>query len=422
MTSANCTNATHIMCVHMRRTIMRTKFIAVVAALGIASSLSACGSSDSSSSGSGPILLGAPTDESGDYALIGTIWKQGQNAAVSYINSNGGVLGRKLKIERQDLQSNPSRAAQVTNEMIQSKKYAAIIPSASGTQSGPIWEAINRAKTLGIADGTLSDLADPKAHPTAFEASFSPSQYGTATACMAPALGYKSVGILGLNDSYSQTEVKLLVAKFKTLGITVTGNEQMAFTDKSAAPQLQKLQAGKPQALIMVMYGGAVGVTFTGLKSIEWDPPVIGDLSVSTFPLSAVAKPASYPSRVYGLGTPASTRVKAGYTAQQKIAIDGLKAGGAKFDAALNTYAYGFDAVMIYKAAVEKAKSTDQDKVMAALESMKDEPVKTDALNQVEPQISADYHGLQNGIYSVMDMLSEFKDGTWAEFKPNPAC
>jgi branched-chain amino acid transport system substrate-binding protein len=406
---------------------MRIKVAGIGLMLVVVLALAGCGSSSSGGSGgssSGPIKLGSPTAMTGADAQVGLTWEKGQNAAVAYINAHGGILGRKVEIDRADTQSNPSQATNVTNQMIQSKQYAALIPADGGVDSGPIYEAVSRAKFLALGGAALPNLADPKVYPTAFESSFSPTELGKAAACMVPALGFKSVAIIGLNDSFSQTEVKQWVAKFKQLGIKVTGNQEMGYSDTSATPQLQKLQEGHPQAVLAVLYGPSVGVAFSGMKSLGWDPPFIGDLSVATFPLSAVAKSADYPSKVYGLGTPATTRLASGYNPRQKTAISYLKSAAhvTTFQAAMNTYAYGYDAVMLYKTGAELAKSTNQSAVIKALEGLQAHPSPTGALNENEPPISSSYHGLLHGQMYLLNMKSPFTDGTFAAIKPIPDC
>jgi hypothetical protein len=68
------------------------------------------------------------------------------------------------------------------------------------------------------------------------------------------------------------------------------------------------------------------------------------------------------------------------------------------------------------------AKTTNQSAVIKALEGMQAHPTPTNVVNQPEPQVSATHHGIQNGDFSLLNLKSAFKDGTWAAIKPIKSC
>jgi len=84
-----------------------------VAALSAVSVLAACGGSGSSG-GSGsksPIVIGASLSLSGDFSADGQAFQRGYQLWAKYVNSHGGLLGRKVKL---DIVSDSSSPAQVT--------------------------------------------------------------------------------------------------------------------------------------------------------------------------------------------------------------------------------------------------------------------------------------------------------------------
>lgn len=82
----------------------RTPIALLTSAVLISASLAACASSGGSSSGSptaskAPIVVGADLSLSGDFASEGLPYKQGYDLWASYVNSHGGLLGRKVQMK-----------------------------------------------------------------------------------------------------------------------------------------------------------------------------------------------------------------------------------------------------------------------------------------------------------------------------------
>lgn len=82
----------------------RTPIAMATAAVLFSISLAACGSGGTSSNtttstSSAPILVGADLSLSGDFATEGVPYARGYNMWASYVNSHGGLLGRKVTMK-----------------------------------------------------------------------------------------------------------------------------------------------------------------------------------------------------------------------------------------------------------------------------------------------------------------------------------
>lgn len=93
----------------------RTPIVLVTASALLSLTLAACGSSASSSapaaSSSAPILVGADLSLSGDFATEGVPYAHGYDLWANYVNSHGGLLGRKVSMK---ILSDASNQAEVT--------------------------------------------------------------------------------------------------------------------------------------------------------------------------------------------------------------------------------------------------------------------------------------------------------------------
>jgi branched-chain amino acid transport system substrate-binding protein len=92
----------------------RTPIALITASVLLSITLAACGSSTSSpaaAASSTPILVGADLSLSGDFATEGVPYARGYNLWASYVNSHGGLLGRKVTMK---ILSDASNQAEVT--------------------------------------------------------------------------------------------------------------------------------------------------------------------------------------------------------------------------------------------------------------------------------------------------------------------
>ncbi|HUY52215.1 MAG TPA: amino acid ABC transporter substrate-binding protein [Streptosporangiaceae bacterium] len=92
----------------------RTRFLSLTAGAALATMVvAACSSSGSSSSSSSsgsksPILIGASLSTTGDFSADGQAFTRGYDLWASYVNSHGGLLGRKVKMVYLNDQSDPT--------------------------------------------------------------------------------------------------------------------------------------------------------------------------------------------------------------------------------------------------------------------------------------------------------------------------
>jgi ABC-type branched-subunit amino acid transport system substrate-binding protein len=86
-----------------------------------------CGSSDDSSSDSGPIKLGVITDLTGPIASAGQADANIAKLAVDDINANGGLLGRQVELVTVDSASDPKVAVTKAQELVQREDVDVVI-------------------------------------------------------------------------------------------------------------------------------------------------------------------------------------------------------------------------------------------------------------------------------------------------------
>ena len=107
----------------------RTRFLSLTAvAAAAAMVLAACSSGSSSSGGSSksPILIGTSLSLTGDFSADGQAFQRGYQLWESYVNSHGGLLGRKVKMVFLNDQSDPTTVATNYTKLIAQQHVALV--------------------------------------------------------------------------------------------------------------------------------------------------------------------------------------------------------------------------------------------------------------------------------------------------------
>lgn len=95
-----------------RAQFLRNGALAVAAGTSLPGVLAACGSDGSGGDSDDPIKVGVLVPLSGALELYGQEGVQGSALAAEQINAKGGLLGRKIKLIREDTESEPGKALQ----------------------------------------------------------------------------------------------------------------------------------------------------------------------------------------------------------------------------------------------------------------------------------------------------------------------
>lgn len=386
----------------------------------------ACGSGDDGGSGSpGEFRIASPIDRTGSDAAVGKFWSTGLDAAVSAVNAEGGIRGRKVVVDYRDTQSNPQTASQVANELLSSNKYQAMIPTASNAMSQPILEAANRYKMLTIGTGPLLDMSDPKKYPTVFDVKYDAAAQGRATGCLAASYHPKRVAFLHIDDPLSIAEIKAMTPDLEKAGAQVVADEAYPFAATDVTAQVQKIKQAKPDVLVLFAYFNALSTAIKAINALDLTGvQIVGDAETAAAPPSSfLAADTPLPKNLVAMQWAINARVDNKLSAAQQAGIQAVSGAlGGKFSAVLATYLYTYDALKLVKWAAETAKSdksTDLVRQLETLASTADAAPGTAVT--AKPPYSPDFHGNRGEMYAV-NIAGEYQSGTFPVVSAVPNC
>lgn len=321
-------------------------------------------SSDAASSGADTIRIGGLAPLTGSVSQYGVAVNNAVKLAVDDINAKGGILGKEIEYIPLDEKGDPDEAVRAYTNLVENKDIVALVGDVT---SKPTEAVAKRAKADNMPMITASGTAESitQVGENVFRACFIDPYQGQLMASYAKEkLGAKSAAILyDTGDTYSTGIADAFEAKAKELGITVTNKEGYTTGSTDFNTQLTTIKASSPDVIMIpVYYADAAliavqaqkkGITSKLMGADGWDG-VLEKIDESS--VSAV-KDAYFCSQYSASSTdPALQAFLKKY--KETYGID------ANMFSVL-----GYDAMQIMAAAIEKAGSTDSDKIIDALKA-----------------------------------------------------
>ncbi len=310
------------------------------------------------SKGGNTIKIGTIQPISGPVSAYGTQSRDAAQMAVDEINAKGGVLGKKLELLVEDDEANPEKTVNAFTKLVTQQKIIGLVGALTSKCSLAITEEAQKRKVVMISPTSTNDTVTD-AGDYVFRACYNDSFQGQVVAKFAAEdLSAKKAAIIFDNtNDYSKGLRDNFKKKFEELGGTVASEESYATGDKDFAAQLTKIKGTSPDVLFIPDYYSTVSliakqVQNSGLKVIMlgadgWDEIVnnAGDEVVG-----------SYYSNHYSPD------------ADDKEVKEFVAKYSEKFNVQPNALAaLAYDATYILANAIEKAGSTDPEKIKAAM-------------------------------------------------------
>jgi len=314
-----------------------------------------------------PIKIGVVTPLSGTYAGIGQQVKWGLELATKEVNAAGGIMGRQVELTFEDEEANPSVAVQKADKLFQVGKVdflTGTVNSGSTLAVGQVAERAGKliATTVSFADSITGDKCSPNVYRVNARA-------GQQSAALAVWLSKErpkaQVFYLGPDYEMGRSTVAAFKSSAEKVGASSTGEIFAPLDSKDYTQYFGQLRAAKPQVLYTSVAGNDTVRLFTQLQEFGLlnNLTVVGASgTVTAQNIGAIGKAAE--GFVTGVGYSAEID-----TPENKKFVAAFRAANKADPDLYGADSYGM--IYAYKAAVEKAKSTDTDKVRAAFADLK---------------------------------------------------
>lgn len=331
--------------------------------------LSGCGnsqvsqSSDTGTDSKDAIKVGILHSLSGTMAISEVSVKDAEMMAIDEINAKGGVLGKKIEPVTEDGASDPAVFAEKAKKLLQQDKVATIFGC---------WISASRKAVLPVVESNNGLLWYPvqyegmESSPNIFYTGAAPNQQ------IVPAVDWllknkgKKFFLIGSDYVFPRTANKIIKAELQAEGGQVVGEEYtpMGHTDYSTI--INKIKEEKPDVVFNTLNGDSNVAFFKQLKDAGITEKDLITCSVSI---------AEEEVRGIGAENMAGQLVSWNYyqttdTPENKDFVTNYKARYGQDRVTDDPIEAAYDAVYLWAAAVEKAGSTDVDKVKEAAKDL----------------------------------------------------
>ena len=336
----------------------QTKKIALAVALSLGASLV--------SAQTGPIKIGVVTPLSGTYTPIGEQVKMGLDLAAKEINAAGGINGRKIDLIYEDEEANPAVATQKAEKLFQVEKVdflTGTVNSGSTLAVGQLAERNNKliATTVSFADSITADKCSPNVFRVNARAGM---QSAALAAWVDKEIPKANIFFIGPDYEMGRSTVSAFKKASTEKGAKDVGEVFAPLDNKDYSPYFGQVRAAKPNVIYTSVAGNDTVRLFTQMEEygVNKGVTVVGASgTVTSQNLGAIGKSAN------GFVTGVGYSPKLDNPANKKFVADYQKAYN-KLPDLYGADSYGL--MYFYKAAVEKAKSTETDKVRAAMNDL----------------------------------------------------
>mgnify|MGYP000035351772 FL=1 len=310
---------------------------------------------------SDPIRIGVPVGLSGANSVVAPSVVQSAELAVEEINAAGGVLGRPLELVIADDASGAAGAQKAFDSLVFQKEVDVLISMETSAARNAGLPIVSRGKVPYIY---TSFYEGRSCNPFLYVNAWVPEQQVPPIVDYLKGQGASKYFLIGSDYAFGRGMLEFARSYVESTGGEVVGEEYLPMDGSDWTAIISKLKASGAEALITSTAGGAPNVTLTKqLRGAGVDLPY-ANLAVDEGTAKSMGADA------------AGILISASYvtgidSAENKAFLDAM---AAKFGDELRTpndlSVPEYEAVYLYKAAVEKAGSTDAKPVLDALDEV----------------------------------------------------
>jgi hypothetical protein len=253
----------------------------ILAALVVASAGAALASDAGSAQ---PKAVKAPINvlyvatESGPLAAVGRAFLNGAVAGARIINASGGILGHPITMKIVDSASDGSKAVGLVQQELNSGKQYSMVVTDVGGIAIPVFPIVVQHSNILFTGAAQAVQETPQSCPTCYFAAPLQSTIAGGAVWWAKKLGYKSIGFAAIDNASGRSWSDAFKSMAQKYGLGYSEAFAPAGTI-DGTPQLQRVLANHPDALVFPGSGGGPLFLPARLKLGATDVPVVCDQS-----------------------------------------------------------------------------------------------------------------------------------------------
>lgn len=347
------------------------------------------------------IKIGLAGAQTGSDGQIGLSMLNGSKVAIDEWNAKGGVLGKKIETVILDDEASGQKAVTVAQSLIDAGVVAVIGHFNSGCTI-PASRLYNDAKIVEISPGSTNPQYTEQGFPYAFRICGRDDQQGAViSAFLHDQLKLNKVAILDDKTTYGEGLATVVKNAFEAKGGTVVMFQGIGKDDRDFRANIAVVQGSGAEAFVWGGMYGQGGPLCVQLRQAGLTIPFVSDDG---------CQDQAFVNTVNG---PAAQNVFVSFGkdySSQPAAQAFIKKYKDTYQRDVGSYSvYGYDAAQVLLTAIDKAQSTDAEKVAAV--------IKSQPFDTIQGKIEFD----AKGDLKVADyVIWTIKDGKLQELPASP--
>ena len=315
------------------------------------------------------IKVGAVFAVSGPASFLGAPEDKTARMVVDEINKQGGINGHKLELIVKDTGGSPEKALSFAKQLIEEEQVVAIIGPTTSGESMAIKELCEKSKVPLISCAAAETIVEPLAHYV-FKTPQKDSYVVKWIFDMMKKKGITRIAALASNTGFGSGGKAQLEKYAKEYGITIVVSETYDKSSTDLSSVLAKVKATNAEAVINWSIEPAQSIIAKNMKQMNIAIPLYQSHGFGNLKYVQAAGEAAegilFPCGVLMVADELPdthpqkkllTKYKTDYETLYKEDFSSF--GG-----------YAYDALLILKTAIEKAKSSDREKIADAIETI----------------------------------------------------
>jgi urea transport system substrate-binding protein len=305
------------------------------------------------------IVIGVPTGLSGANSVVAPSVVQSAELAVDEINAKGGILGRKVVLNVADDGSGAAGAQKAFDSLIFQKKANALISMETSAARNGGLPIVSRGKVPYI----YTSLYEGRScnHYLYADGPVPEQMVAPVIDHFMKANNAKKFFLVGSDYNFGRGMLAFTRTYIEKHAGIVVGDEYQPMDATDWTAIISKMRATNPDAVIMSTAGGAPNVTLQKQYKAAGMKALVGNLSVDEGTAKSMGADAE------GIFISASYLTNIDSARNQEFLAAMQKKFGADLKTPNDLSVPEYDAIYLYKAAVEKVGGTDAEKVITAL-------------------------------------------------------
>ena len=316
-----------------------------------------------------PIKIGAIFSATGPASFLGAPEKDTVHMLAEQINAKGGVLGRKLEMVVYDDETNTNKCVLAADKLLKKDGVVAVVgPSTSGNTLA-IMSKFSDAKVPLVSAAASEKIVKP-VNPWVFKTPQTDRDAVKKILEHAKAQGHKKIAIITVSNGFGQSGRAVLQEIVPSQGFELVADEVYGSKDTDMTPQLTKIKALNPDAIICWGTNPGPAVITRNRAQLGITAPLYQSHGVASKKFIELAGDASN-----GIMLPAGRLIVADYISddnpQKSLLISYRKDYEGKTGSSVSTFGgHAWDALMLVVTAIEMGKSADSQSIRDNLEKI----------------------------------------------------